>query len=106
MANRMWGGRFGQGPDAIMEEINASIDFDKELWRQDIAGSKVHAAMLSKQGIITAKDAKAIARGLNTVAGEIEAGSFNFSRALEDIHMNVESRLAELLGPAAGRLHT
>ena len=106
MANRMWGGRFGQGPDAIMEEINASIDFDKALWRQDIAGSKAHAAMLAKQGIITAKDAKAIARGLDKVAGEIEAGTFKFSRALEDIHMNVESRLAELIGPAAGRLHT
>ncbi|MGC1575800.1 MAG: argininosuccinate lyase [Beijerinckiaceae bacterium] len=106
MANRMWGGRFGQGPGAIMEEINASIDFDKALWRQDIAGSKAHAAMLAKQGIITAKDAKAIARGLDKVAGEIEAGSFKFSRALEDIHMNVENRLAELIGPAAGRLHT
>ena len=106
MANRMWGGRYGSGPAAIMEEINASIDFDKELWRQDIAGSKAHAAMLAKQGIITAKDAKAIARGLDAVAGEIEAGIFTFSRALEDIHMNVENRLAELLGPAAGRLHT
>jgi argininosuccinate lyase len=106
MANRMWGARYGSGPAAIMEEINASIDFDKELWRQDIAGSKAHAAMLAKQGIITAKDAKAIARGLDAVVGEIEAGIFNFSRALEDIHMNVENRLAELLGPAAGRLHT
>ncbi|MBV9567834.1 MAG: argininosuccinate lyase, partial [Hyphomicrobiales bacterium] len=106
MANRMWGGRFGAGPGAIMEEINASIDFDKTLWRQDIAGSKAHAAMLAKQGIITAKDARAIAQGLDKVAGEIEAGSFKFSRALEDIHMNVESRLAELIGPAAGRLHT
>ncbi len=106
MANRMWGGRFALGPGAIMEEINASIDFDKALWRQDIAGSKAHAAMLAQQGIITAKEAKAMARGLDQVAGEIEAGSFTFSRALEDIHMNVESRLAELIGPAAGRLHT
>ncbi len=106
MANRMWGGRFARGPGAIMEEINASIDFDKALWRQDIAGSKAHAAMLAQQGIITAKEAKAMARGLDQVAGEIEAGSFTFSRALEDIHMNVESRLAELIGPAAGRLHT
>ncbi|MBV8964179.1 MAG: argininosuccinate lyase, partial [Hyphomicrobiales bacterium] len=106
MANRMWGGRFGGGPGAIMEEINASIDFDKALWRQDIAGSKAHAAMLAQQGIIPANDAKAIARGLDKVAGEIEAGHFKFSRALEDIHMNVESRLAELIGPAAGRLHT
>ncbi|MBW0002738.1 MAG: argininosuccinate lyase [Hyphomicrobiales bacterium] len=106
MANRMWGGRFGGGPGAIMEEINASIDFDKALWRQDIAGSKAHAAMLAKQGIITAKDARTIAGGLDKVAGEIEAGDFKFSRTLEDIHMNVESRLAELIGPAAGRLHT
>src|SRR5260370_6488180 len=89
-----------------MEEINASIDFDKTLWRQDIEGSKAHAAMLAKQRIITGKDAKTIARGLDAIAGEIEAGSFKFSRALEDIHMNVESRLAELIGPPAGRLHT
>ncbi|MFI4997915.1 MAG: argininosuccinate lyase [Hyphomicrobiales bacterium] len=106
MANRMWGGRFDSGPAAIMEEINASIDFDKRLWRQDIEGSKAHAAMLAKQGIITAKDAKAIARGLDAIAGEIEAGSFKFSRALEDIHMNVEARLQELIGAPAGRLHT
>jgi argininosuccinate lyase len=106
MANRMWGARYASGPAAIMEEINASIDFDKTLWRQDIAGSKAHAAMLAKKGIISAKDAKAITHGLDRIAGEIEAGTFKFSRALEDIHMNVESRLAELIGPAAGRLHT
>ena len=106
MTNRMWGGRYASGPAAIMEEINASIDFDKTLWRQDIEGSKAHAAMLAKQRIISAKDAKAIRGGLDAIAGEIEAGSFKFSRALEDIHMNVESRLAELIGPAAGRLHT
>jgi argininosuccinate lyase len=106
MANRMWGGRFGSGPAAIMEEINASIDFDKTLWRQDIDGSKAHAAMLAKQRIISTKDAKAIARGLDAIAGEIEAGTFTFSRALEDIHMNIESRLAELIGAPAGRLHT
>jgi argininosuccinate lyase len=106
MANRMWGGRYASGPAAIMEEINASIDFDKRLWRQDIDGSKAHAAMLAKQGIIAAKDAKAISRGLDTIAGEIEAGTFKFSRALEDIHMNVEARLQELIGAAAGRLHT
>jgi argininosuccinate lyase len=106
MTNRMWGGRYAAGPAAIMEEINASIDFDKTLWRQDIEGSKAHAAMLAKQRIISAKDAKAIRGGLDAIAGEIEAGSFKFSRALEDIHMNVESRLAELIGPAAGRLHT
>ncbi len=106
MSNKMWGGRFASGPDAIMEEINASIDFDRHLYRQDIAASKAHAEMLAKQGIITAEDAANIARGLDTVLGEIDAGKFSFQRALEDIHMNVESRLSELIGPAAGRLHT
>jgi argininosuccinate lyase len=106
MSNNMWGGRFASGPDAIMEEINASIDFDKHLARQDILASKVHAEMLAKQGIIAAEDAEAIAHGLDTISSEIEAGTFSFRRALEDIHMNVESRLAELIGPAAGRLHT
>ncbi len=106
MSNKMWGGRFADSPDAVMEEINASIDFDRHLYRQDIAASKVHAAMLGKQGIITAKDAAEIAHGLDTILSEIEGGKFTFSRALEDIHMNVESRLAELIGPAAGRLHT
>ena len=106
MSNKMWGGRFSDKPDAIMEEINASIDFDRHLYRQDITASKAHAAMLAKQGIIGAKDAAAIARGLDAIFAEIEAGSFTFSRALEDIHMNIESRLATLIGPAAGRLHT
>jgi argininosuccinate lyase len=106
MSNKMWGGRFASGPDAIMEEINASIEFDRHLYRQDIAASKAHAAMLAKQGIITAQDAKKIAHGLDTILSEIEAGTFEFKRALEDIHMNVESRLAELIGSAAGRLHT
>ena len=106
MSNKMWGGRFGSGPDAIMEDINASIDFDRHLYRQDIAASKAHAAMLAKQGIISAQDAKKIAHGLDTILSEIEAGKFQFKRALEDIHMNVESRLATLIGPAAGRLHT
>jgi argininosuccinate lyase len=106
MSNTMWGGRFASGPDAIMEEINASIDFDKHLARQDILASKAHAEMLAKQGIIAAEDAKAIAHGLDTILSEIEVGTFSFKRALEDIHMNVESRLAELIGPAAGRLHT
>jgi argininosuccinate lyase len=106
MSNKMWGGRFGEGPDAIMEEINVSIDVDRHLYAQDIAASKAHAAMLSAQGIITAKDAKNIARGLDTILSEIGKGSFNFKRALEDIHMNVESRLGELIGPASGRLHT
>jgi argininosuccinate lyase len=104
--NRMWGGRFAAAPDAIMAEINASIDFDKALYRQDIAGSRAHVAMLADRGIIAAEDAAEIARGLETVLAEIEAGDFAFSRALEDIHMNVEARLAELIGPAAGRLHT
>ena len=106
MSNKMWGGRFADSPDAIMEEINASIDFDRHLYRQDIAASKAHAAMLGKQGIITADDAAKITHGLDTILSEIESGKFTFKRALEDIHMNVESRLAELIGPAAGRLHT
>jgi len=106
MSNKMWGGRFGSKPDPIMEDINASIDFDRHLYRQDIAASKAHAAMLAKSGIITAQDAKQIVHGLDTILSEIEAGKFAFKRALEDIHMNVESRLAELIGPAAGRLHT
>ena len=106
MSNRMWGGRFESAPDALMEEINVSIDFDRDLFRQDIAGSKAHAAMLAKQGIIGAQDAEAIANGLDTILSEIEGGTFSFKRALEDIHMNIEARLAELIGEAAGRLHT
>jgi argininosuccinate lyase len=106
MANKMWGGRFGQKPDPLMERINVSIDFDRKLFRQDIAASKAHAAMLAKSGIITAQDAKQIAHGLDTILSEIEAGKFGFKRALEDIHMNVEGRLGDLIGPAAGRLHT
>ncbi len=106
MSNKMWGGRFGESPDAIMEEINVSIDVDQHLYAQDIAASKAHAAMLAAQGIITANDAKNIAAGLDTILSEIKAGTFTFKRALEDIHMNVESRLSELIGPAAGRLHT
>jgi argininosuccinate lyase len=106
MSNKMWGGRFSEGPDAIMEEINASIDFDKKLYSQDITGSKAHVAMLAHQGIVSNDDAKAITDGLDKIQGEIEHGEFTFSRALEDIHMNVESRLADLLGPSAGRLHT
>jgi len=102
----MWGGRFASGPGAIMQEINASIDFDRRLYRQDIAASKAHAAMLARQGIISRDDAKAIAQGLDTILSEMEAGKFRFKRALEDIHMNVESRLSELIGAAAGRLHT
>ncbi|MEA2990860.1 MAG: argininosuccinate lyase [Alphaproteobacteria bacterium] len=106
MSNKMWGGRFSEQPDAVMEEINVSIDFDRHLYRQDIAASKAHAAMLAKQGIITTDDAASIHHGLDTILSEIEAGTFSFNRALEDIHMNVESRLADLIGPAAGRLHT
>jgi argininosuccinate lyase len=106
MSNKMWGGRFGTGPDAIMEEINASIGFDYRFAAQDIRGSKAHVAMLADAGIVTAADAEAISRGLDQVKAEIDAGTFTFSRALEDIHMNVESRLAEIVGPAAGRLHT
>ncbi len=106
MSNAMWGGRFAAGPAEIMEEINASIDFDRELAAQDIAGSQAHVAMLARQGVVEAADAEAIASGLAQIKGEIEAGRFEFSRALEDIHMNVESRLAEIVGPAAGRLHT
>ncbi|TAK47550.1 MAG: argininosuccinate lyase [Xanthobacteraceae bacterium] len=106
MSNKMWGGRFSTGPDAVMEEINVSIDVDRHLYAQDIAASKAHAAMLAGQGIIAAEDADAIARGLDTILAEIEAGTFTFKRALEDIHMNVEGRLAEMIGAAAGRLHT
>ncbi len=106
MSNKMWGGRFTSEPAAIMAEINASIDVDRRLFRQDIAASKAHAEMLAKQGIISPKDGKAIARGLDAILGEIESGQFAFKRELEDIHMNVEARLHELVGPAAGRLHT
>jgi argininosuccinate lyase len=106
MSNKMWGGRFTSSPAAVMAEINASVDFDRRLFRQDVAASKAHAAMLAKQGIIAADDAARIAHGLDTILSEIEAGKFAFKRELEDIHMNVEARLAELIGPAAGRLHT
>jgi argininosuccinate lyase len=106
MKNTMWGGRFEQAPDAVMQEINASIDFDKALAAQDIAGSRAHARMLADQGIISAGDAERIVAGLDQVAAEIAEGRFAFSRALEDIHMNVEARLKELIGEPAGRLHT
>ena len=105
-SNEMWGGRFAAGPAAIMEEINASIDFDRKLYAQDIAGSIAHSQMLLKQGIIKAKDQSEIERGLHAVLKEIEGGKFEFRRDREDIHMNVEARLAEIIGPAAGRLHT
>jgi len=102
----MWGGRFAAGPDAIMEAINASIGFDQRLAAQDIAGSRAHAAMLAATGIITDNDAEAIRKGLLTVLSEIEGGTFQFSTALEDIHMNVEARLKDIVGEPAGRLHT
>jgi argininosuccinate lyase len=105
-ANKMWGGRFTSSPAAIMEEINASIGFDKVLAPFDIRASKAHAAMLGRQGIITQADAASIIAGLDRVLAEIESGQFTFSRALEDVHMNVESRLREVIGEPAARLHT
>ncbi|MCL5778464.1 argininosuccinate lyase [Limibaculum sp. FT325] len=105
-SNKMWGGRFAAGPAAIMEEINASIGFDQRMAAEDIAGSRAHAAMLAAQGIISKADAAEIDRGLAQVLAEIEAGTFAFSRALEDIHMNVEARLRDIVGEPAGRLHT
>ncbi len=105
-ANAMWGGRFSVGPSEVMEKINASIDFDKRMSAQDIAGSKAHCSMLVKQGIISTEDGNAILQGLDTISREIENGTFTFSAALEDIHMNIENRLRELIGDAAGRLHT
>lgn len=105
-SNKMWGGRFAAGPDAIMEAINASISFDKRMAAQDIEGSRAHASMLAAQGIIETNDAEAIREGLLTVLSEIEGGTFEYSTALEDIHMNVEARLKEVIGEPAGRLHT
>jgi len=105
-ANSMWGGRFAAAPDALMEAINASIGFDRRLYAQDIAGSRAHAAMLVAQGILSAEDGASIDRGLEAILGEIESGRFAFRTALEDIHMNIESRLGEMIGDAAGRLHT
>ena len=105
-SNQMWGGRFASGPAAIMEAINASIGFDRKLYAQDIRGSVAHSRMLAQTGIISAEDQLKIEDGLNTILREIEEGKFEFSTRLEDIHMNVEGRLAELIGPAAGRLHT
>jgi argininosuccinate lyase len=102
----MWGGRFAGGPAAVMREINASIAVDKRLWREDIRASRAHAAMLAAQGIVSEEDAKAIDQGLLTVAAEVESGRFAEDPALEDIHMHVEHRLKQLIGDAAGRLHT
>ena len=105
-SNAMWGGRFAAGPNALMEAINASIGFDQRLGAQDVTGSRAHAAMLAAQGIISSKDAEAIREGLLTILSEIENGTFKFSTALEDIHMNIEARLKTLIGEPAGRLHT
>jgi argininosuccinate lyase len=105
-ASAIWGGRFAAGPSAVMEKINASIAFDQRLYAQDIAASKAHCVMLARKAIISQADAKAILAGLDQVLKEIESGKFKFKTELEDIHMNVEARLAELIGPAAGRLHT
>jgi argininosuccinate lyase len=106
MTSKIWGGRFQSATDAVLEAINVSIDFDKRLGPQDIRGSLAHVAMLGQQGIVSREDTEKITQGLTQIAGEIERGDFTFSRALEDIHMNAESRLADLIGPAAGRLHT
>jgi argininosuccinate lyase len=106
MTSKIWGGRFQSATDAVLEAINVSIDFDKRLGPQDIRGSLAHIAMLAEQGVVSREDAARIIDGLTRIAGEIERGEFVFSRALEDIHMNAEARLAELIGPAAGRLHT
>ncbi|MGD1956149.1 MAG: argininosuccinate lyase [Sphingomonadales bacterium] len=105
-ASAMWGGRFAAGPDAVMQAINASIDFDQRLWREDLAGSRAHCRMLADQAIISAADRDAILGGLDQIEAELEAGDFTFDPALEDIHMHVEARLREIIGPAAGRLHT
>ena len=105
-SNSMWGGRFAEGPSAIMREINASIPFDKALWREDIAGSRAHVAMLAQQGIVSEADAKAIDEGLQQVAAEYERDGVPEDWDLEDIHMTAEARLTEIVGPAAGRLHT
>ncbi len=106
MTSSIWGGRFGGGPSAIMRQINASITVDARLWREDLAGSKAHAAMLRDRGIIGAEDAAAILAGLDTIEAEYQRDGVPQDIELEDIHMHVEHRLRELIGPAAGRLHT
>src|SRR5882757_1495346 len=104
--NKMWGGRFESGPAAIMREITPSIDFDKRLAAEDLAGSRAHCRMLANEGIISKDDGQAILDGLTAIEKEITEGKFVFKRELEDIHLNIEARLGELIGPAAGRLHT
>ncbi len=106
MTSKIWGGRFRDAADAVLDAINVSIDFDQRLWPQDIEASKAHVAMLAAQGVVTSADAERITKGLTQIEDEIRSGAFVFSRGLEDIHMNVESRLAEIVGPVAGRLHT
>jgi len=106
MAAKLWGGRFGQGTDALVEAYTESVSFDCRLWRQDIAGSKAHARMLARQGVLTAEEADGIVAGLDAVAAEIEAGTFAWKVELEDVHMNIEARLTELIGPLGGKLHT
>ena len=105
-SNVMWGGRFEDGPDALMERINASINFDKRLYKQDIEGSQIHARMLARQGIIDKKEADLICEGLSKILLEIKSGKFEFKESLEDIHMNIEARLSEIIGNVAGKLHT
>src|SRR5690348_13045357 len=105
-SQRTWGGRFGSGPDALMTRINASIGFDKRLWREDIAASKAHAAVLRDQGIVSETDGAAILEGLDQIAAEYDRDGVPERVELEDIHMTVEHRLGELIGAAAGRLHT
>ena len=105
-SNQMWGGRFAAAPDVLMERINASIGFDKALYAQDIAGSIAHARMLGDAGILSDADVTAICDGLAAIEAEIEAGTFDFRAELEDIHMNIEARLTDRIGDAAGRLHT
>src|ERR1700745_1074876 len=104
--NKMWGGRFESGPAAIMREITPSIDFDKRLAAEDLAGSRAHCRMLVNERIISKDARQTILDGLGTIEKEIAEGNFVFRRELEDIHLNIEARLAELIGPAAGRLHT
>ncbi len=105
-SNVQWGGRFAQGPSAIMQAINASVGFDRKMWRQDIRGSLAHAAMLAHVGIISAEDERAIRQGLGQIGQRIEAGDFEWSEALEDVHMNIEARLTDAIGEAGKRLHT
>jgi argininosuccinate lyase len=106
MAVKPWGGRFGQGTDALVEAYTESVSYDRRLWRQDIAGSKVHARMLARQGVLRGEEAEGIVAGLAAVAAEIEAGTFEWKVGLEDVHMNIEARLTEIIGPLGGKLHT